>query len=109
MRSLMVRATILSVLLVCWSGAALAQGDAPAKPAPAARGEWESVDLSPDMSKKMRGEGFESSTLVAAAYGFIWVMVCGFMVSVWLRGRKVERELSDLEQRIARSARSDKP
>jgi hypothetical protein len=57
------------------------------------------------MTMKTRGEGFQSSTLVAAAYGFIWVMVCGFVVSVWLRGRKVERELADLEQRIARSGK----
>jgi hypothetical protein len=97
----MARAIVLALLLVSWSGVARAGEEKPPE-----RGAWESVDLSPDMRKMtLPGEGFQSNTLVAVAYGFIWVMLCGFVVSVWMRGRKVEREMAELSERIARGAK----
>jgi len=73
-----------------------------ADPAPQAKppGEqWEAADLRPMQGK---GETFASTTLVTAAYGFIWVAVLGFVASVWLRGRRVERELGELRAAIER-------
>lgn len=69
--------------------------------APAAGEKWEAASLGSHMVQP--GEtGYSSPTLVSVAYGFIWVMVTGFVGAVWLRGRRVERELADLEQRLAK-------
>ena len=63
-------------------------------------GEWQDADLRPMMGS---GEQFQSTALVTVAYAFIWVMVTGFVVTVWLRSRRLGRELADLERRIARA------
>ena len=46
------------------------------------------------------GEGFKANSLVAGAYGFIWLMVAGFVFSVWMRTESVERELERLKRQI---------
>ena len=46
------------------------------------------------------GEGFKANGLVAGAYGFIWLAVAGFVLSVWLRGGAVEREVERLKRQI---------
>ncbi len=61
---------------------------------------WQSVSM-PGMGN-LRDESYSSTTLVTAAYGFIWLMVCGFVVTVWARGRKVEREIDELKSAIER-------
>ena len=38
--------------------------------------------------------------LVGAAYGFIWVMVAGFVFTVWRRTDLVERDIEVLRSRI---------
>jgi CcmD family protein len=48
------------------------------------------------------GEGFQAKDLVAAAYGFIWVMVAGFVWLTWRRSAAVERELTELQREIER-------
>ncbi|SRR5579883_1435537 len=65
---------------------------------PADNGEgWEQVN-----GQMMQpGESIPASTLVGAAYGFIWVMVAGFVYSVWRRTTAVERDLASLRARIA--------
>ena len=37
--------------------------------------------------------------LVAAAYGFVWIVLAGYVWSVGSRLTKVEREIASLEQR----------
>ena len=49
------------------------------------------------------GESLPASRLVAAAYGFIWLMVAGYVLSVWHRTRAVEREVEALRRRVERA------
>jgi CcmD family protein len=62
--------------------------------------EWQDAQLghvAPD-------KGYESTDLVTTAYVFIWLMVLGFVASVWRRGTRVEREIEDLRRAIERRA-----
>ncbi|MSP61874.1 MAG: hypothetical protein EXR72_16385 [Myxococcales bacterium] len=84
------------LLLLLGSVPALAQVPGGA-PAAAANGEWKDADLA-----AMGEGGYQSTTLVTAAYSFIWVMVLVFVASVWLRSRRLHQDLAELEARIAR-------
>lgn len=44
-------------------------------------------------------EQIPAFTLVAVAYAFVWAVLMGYVWSVAKRLRKVERDLSELEQR----------
>ncbi len=99
----------LALLLGCGLAApSLAQAPPPAtnvaKPA-ANDGGWEKADLQPMMGK---GESFQSTTMITIAYSFIWLMVLGFVASVWVRGGQVRRELDELRETIARGANQKK-
>lgn len=67
------------------------------------KGGWEDADMRPMMQQ---GESFQSTTMVTAAYAFIWLAVLAFVASVWMRSRQVEREIEELSARIARSGPS---
>ena len=45
------------------------------------------------------GEQIPAINLVAAAYGFVWVAVLGYVWSIARRLKQVETELADLESR----------
>lgn len=45
------------------------------------------------------GEQVPALPLIAAAYGFIWVVVLGYVWTIGRRLQKVEGELADLESR----------
>ena len=45
------------------------------------------------------GEQIPAINLVGAAYGFVWVMLLGYVWSIGRRLRKVESEISALESR----------
>jgi len=45
------------------------------------------------------GEQIPAINLVAAAYGFVWVVLLGYVWSIARRLHKVEAELADLESR----------
>ena len=45
------------------------------------------------------GEQIPAINLVAAAYGFVWVVVLGYVISLAGRLKGVEKELADLESR----------
>ncbi len=45
------------------------------------------------------GEQIPAISLVAAAYGFVWVVLLGYTWTLASRLNKVEREISELEQR----------
>ena len=78
----------------------------PSTSAPSVTEKWQDAELGPMMG---RGEsGYASTTLVTVAYGFIWLMVAGFVVSIWRRSARVERELEELHQQIARGDRARK-
>ena len=103
-------ASILLLLALAPIGRAEIPHNAPAataKPAIAAlggegarpvSGAWEDADLG---AMVQPGESFRSTTMVTAAYAFIWLVVLAFVTSVWMRGRAVEGEMSELERRIA--------
>ena len=65
-----------------------------------AKGGWENVNGG---MMQQPGEGFQASHLVAAAYAFIWVMVAGFVLAMWLRERRLDRDLDELRARIDRA------
>jgi CcmD family protein len=65
-------------------------------------GEWENVPGG--MMMQPPGESIRASTLVGAAYGFIWLMVAGFVVSVWRRQQRLEQELDELRRRLPSDA-----
>ncbi|MGE0865836.1 MAG: CcmD family protein [Vicinamibacterales bacterium] len=46
-----------------------------------------------------QGEQIPAFTMVAAAYGFVWVALLGYVWSLASRLQKVEAELADLESR----------
>jgi CcmD family protein len=83
------------VLLLGWlvPAMALAQGAGGKKD-----GEWENVPAG--MMMQPPGESIPASTLVGVAYGFIWVMVAGFVVSVWRRQQRLEQEIDELRRRL---------
>ena len=45
------------------------------------------------------GEQIPAINMVAAAYGFVWVAVLGYVWSIARRLKQVETELADLESR----------
>ena len=45
------------------------------------------------------GEQIPAINIVAAAYGFVWVAVMGYVWSIARRLKQVETELTDLESR----------
>ena len=46
-----------------------------------------------------QGEQIPAINLVAAAYGFVWLAVLGYVFSIARRLKTVETELADLESR----------
>jgi CcmD family protein len=57
-----------------------------------------SGDFTP-VDESVPGEQIPALPLIAAAYGFIWVGVLGYVWSIGRRLQKVEAELADLESR----------
>jgi CcmD family protein len=47
-----------------------------------------------------------AAPLVAAAYAFVWVMLFGYVVSIWRRLGTVERELESVTKRIGTGGRT---
>ena len=60
--------------------------------------KWEPVS---GMNIQAPGESIPASGLVGGAYAFIWLMVAGFVATVWWRQASVTRELADLQKKIA--------
>ena len=59
-------------------------------------GDWQPVQT----QMVQPGESFEAKNLVAAAYGFIWVMVAGFVFTVWRRADRLEKEIEALRAQV---------
>jgi hypothetical protein len=73
-----------------------ARADIPREPPPPSS-EWESVNA----AMLQPGETIPASSLVATAYGFIWLMVCGFLYLAWRRADRIEGEIEELRRKIA--------
>jgi len=50
-------------------------------------------------------EQLPAAPLVIAAYAIVWLLVLGYVWSIWNRIGKAERELADVSRRIAASQR----
>jgi CcmD family protein len=68
---------------------------APAQPPSAAQEGFVPVDQLPKPQDTM-----PAARLVAIAYAFVWVMLFGYVVSIWRRLSTVERELQAVSRRI---------
>lgn len=88
--------------LLCFSIAAPAFADEVAKAAADAAGGWQNVTQQDQLIQM--GESFRATHLVAAAYGFIWLMVALFVYSVWRRGARLEKEIKSLRDLVEKSA-----
>ena len=55
-------------------------------------------------------EAYSGGTLLLVAYGFAWAVVLLYVISLWRRSVRIERELADVTARLnARSAPSGEP
>jgi CcmD family protein len=79
------------VLLCAWLIAVPATTLAASQPKPPA--DFVPVDEAPP------GEQIPAMPLIATAYGFIWVVLLGYVWSIGRRLQKVEAEIADLESR----------
>ena len=98
----LLRAT-LATLALFLAASTLARADGTAPPAPAApvqaaKGDGDWVPMTTQMIQP--GESFEAKNLVAVAYGFIWVMVAGFVLTVWRRADRLEKEIEALRAQV---------
>ena len=99
----MKRSLVIAFFVLTLAASALAQ--APSQPAsqppkPAAQDEFVPVD------KPMNAQDtIPAPRLVAIAYGFIWVVLLGYVWSVRSRLATVEREIETVSKRIGSGAR----
>jgi CcmD family protein len=94
------------VLLLCATllagspagGASLsAQEQPPRRPA---QDEFVPIDQLPPQ------EQLPAAPLLVAAYSVVWVLVAGYLFSIWRRVGRVERELAEVSQRVQQQRRS---
>ena len=85
---------ILLLALLFGGGVAFAQSATAAQPA--ANGGWQQVNG--DMLA--RGESIPASRLVGAAYGFLFVAIVVWVVSVARRARRLEDEVAALQKKL---------
>ena len=95
--------TLAGVALLLLAALPAGAEDAPAPTpnpnpsAPAARsGDWQPMQT----QMLQPGESYEATHLVSGAYGFIWVMVAGFVLTVWRRADRLEKEIQALRAQV---------
>ena len=86
---------VLLVLLVLLAAPLQAGQTAPQTPPPAAKDEFVPVEspINPD-------DVMPAPRLVAIAYGFIWVVLFGYLWSIRTRLARVEREIEVVGRRV---------
>jgi CcmD family protein len=95
------RALVLAALMALCAGALHAQQPAPARPpstTPAQEGFVPIDQLAPK-------EELPAAPLVMAAYAVAWLVIFGYVWSLWRRIHKVEVEIADVGKRLASGAR----
>jgi CcmD family protein len=98
-------AAVVALLLVTAGGLRAARADeaapAAAPAAPAAKDDgWQQVNT----QMVQPGETLPARNLVGAAYGFIWLMVAGFVWTVWRRADRLEKEIEALRAQVRQAA-----
>ena len=80
------------VLVTCW-GAAAAASQAQPPPSPAQEG-FVPID------QIQQKEQLPAAPLVMAAYAAAWLVIFGYVWSIWRRLSQVEQEMASLTQRV---------
>ena len=83
---------IVVVLVTCW-GAAAAARQAQPPPTPAQEG-FVPID------QLQQKEQLPAAPLVMAAYAAAWLVIFGYVWSIWRRLSQVEQEIASLNQRV---------
>jgi len=85
---------------------ALAQSPTPAQPPPSAPSKPAAQDEFVPVDKPMNAQDtIPAPRLVAIAYGFIWVVLLGYVWSVRSRLATVEREMQTVSKRVGSGGR----
>lgn len=87
---------IVVVLVTCWGVAAVAQAQPP--PSPAQEG-FVPID------QLQQKEQLPAAPLVMAAYAASWLVIFGYVWSIWRRLSQVEQEIASLSQRVSGGSR----
>ncbi len=89
-----VLATLILLLTLCLLGGSATAAQPPATP-----------DGFVPASSLPNQEQLPAAPLVIGAYSIVWLLVFGYLWSIWNRIGRVERDLSDVTRRIAASQR----
>jgi hypothetical protein len=90
------------MLLVIGLGTATAHAQQPPPQPTAAQEGFVPVDKLPAQQQ----ETIPAARLVGIAYGFVWLMLLGYLWSIWNRLSKVERDLASVSRRVSSGGRS---
>ena len=85
------RVLVLAILVAGPSAVATAWGQQPQKPA---SDEFLPIDQLPP------GEQLPAAPLLIAAYSVVWILVAGYLFSIWKRLGSVERDIAELSRRL---------
>jgi CcmD family protein len=59
------------------------------------------------MDQLARQDSVPGGTLVVVAYAVVWVVVTAYLLTLWRRAARIERELADVNARLAAGRRSN--
>ena len=86
------RVVLLGMLVIGPCAVTTVHGQQPRKPA---EDEFVPIDQLPP------GEQLPAAPLLITAYSVVWILVAGYLFSIWKRLGRVEREIADVSRRLA--------
>ena len=102
----MKRYVLSALFLLTLAAPALAQSTTPAQPQTSAPSKPAAQDEFVPVDRPMNAQDtIPAPRLVAIAYGFIWVVLLGYVWSVRSRLASVERELQTVSKRVSSGGR----
>jgi CcmD family protein len=100
-RAMRARLFVLLMVVGVFTAAPYAQQPAPAQPPPTTAAQEGFVPIDQLQPK----EEMPAAPLVMAAYAVAWLVIFGYVWSLWRRIQKVEVEIADVSKRLASGAR----
>ncbi len=91
---------VVVLALLALASSPLRAAQTPSQPKPQAQTEFVPVDQLPAQ------EALPAAPLVIAAYAVAWVAMFIYLLSIWRRLQKVDRELADVARRVAERSRT---
>jgi CcmD family protein len=85
----MLKRIVVSILLLMGTLAGVASAFQPA----AGQGDFEPVSAAPKV------DALPAGPMLVVAYAFVWVALIGYVLSLWRRSQKIDRDLAELERR----------